>query len=168
MAKFALVSLLEGRVCQLVNSQEETFEVAGDLVWIECADEVDVDYDYINQEFVKRPKIMTNYQTARKVGYGDVGQQLGAIYDAIANGEEDVLAAWAERQRKVKILFPKGDENQEAVQAAQEEISRRMTAFRQYIEENGLEYGDKDFVGELADEYIAGTWVNPVSGPYVA
>ena len=167
MAKFALVSLLEGRVCQTADSEDGCFEVAGDLVWIECADEVSVEYDYIDKQFIKRPKIMTNYQTARKVGYGEVGRQLGDIYDALQSSNADeALAAWAERQTKLKILFPKGDENQEAVQAAQEEISRRLTEYRRYVEENGLEYGDPDFVMQVANEYIAGTWINPVSGPY--
>lgn len=167
MAKFALVSLLEGRVCQLVNSEEEKFEVAGDLTWIQCGDDVDIDFDYINQEFVKRPRIMTNYLMARKVGYGDVGAQLGEIYDALQGGDANVaLAAWAARQEKVKILFPKGDENQEAVDAAQREVSRRLQEHQAFVEANGLEYYEVDFVQAVADEYIAGTWVNPVSGPY--
>jgi hypothetical protein len=168
MAKFALVSLLQGRVCQLANSEEEKFEVAGDLTWIECGDEVDLDYDYINQSFVQRPKIMTNYQMARKVGYGDVGKQLGDIYDAIAAGGDanEALTTWAARQEKVKILFPKGDENQVAVDAAQREVSRRLQEHQAFIEANGLEYYEVDFIQQVADEYIAGKWINPVSGPY--
>lgn len=169
MAKFALVSLLEGRVCQLVDTAEEKFEVAGDLIWVDCGDEVTQEFDYINKEFVQRPKIMTNYQTARKVGYGEIGAQLGAIYDALqVGGSSEALTAWADRQTKIKALFPKGDDMQEAVQAAQEEVSRRLQEHHAFIEANGLEYYDIDAVGQLADEYLAGKWVNPVSGPYQA
>lgn len=169
MAKFALVSGLDGRICQTANSESETFEVAGDLSWLPCADEVDVDYNYVNEQFVKRPKVMTNYQTARKVGYGDIGAQLGSIYDAFQSSDADTaLTEWATRQTKVKALFPKGDANQLAVQAAQEEISRRMSEHEKYANDNNIPLVQVDFIGQLADEYLAGTWINPVSGAYSA
>jgi hypothetical protein len=163
MTKWALVS--GTRVHQV---EDQKFEVAGDLTWVPCEDNISIDYDYIDGEFVERPRIRTEVTVARKVGYGDIGKQLGDIYDAIASGNDanDALASWADVQRRVKILFPK--DNDDAVQAANDEIIKRQDEYLTYLEENGLTL-DKPtnyFTLEVADEYIAGTWICPIRGKY--
>lgn len=168
MAKYALVAFDGIRVNQVVDSKEECFDVHTNLRWVEGPDSISLDYDYIDGEFVERPKPTTTYAVARKVGYGDIGEQFGSIYDAIQNGDTDIFATWAENQRKIKILFPK--DNEDAVQAAQEEVSQRQHAYYESLTAQGLPIDKKasDFVLQVADDYIAGRWNNPITGPYTA
>lgn len=165
MTKWALIS--NGRINQV---EEEKFEVGGDLVWVECPDEVTIDFEYVNGEFKPIPKVRTHYTVARKVGYGDIGSQLGDIYDAMATGIDanEALATWAENQRKIKILLPK--DNDDAMDAAHDEILKRQDAYYNSRAEAGLPFdkGQSFFTLQLADDYINGVWDNPVTGPYVA
>ncbi len=164
MAKWALIS--GSRVCQVEDAK---FEVAGDLTWVECGDEITIDYEYINDEFVAKPKLRTEYVVARKVGYGDIGSQLGAIYDALNSGADAnvALESWARQQRLVKVLFPKDDDD--AMNAAHDEVLRRQEAYLIAMEEAGDYSSFKQpsfFTLQVAEDYVAGRWVNPVSGPY--
>lgn len=163
MTRWALVS--GTRVHQV---EDQKFDVAGDLEWVACDDNTTIDYDYIDGTFVERPRVRTEYRIARKVGYGDIGQQLGDIYDIISNGDDanTALSTWADNQRKVKILFPK--DNDDAVQAANDEVTRRQNEYLDYLEANNLTL-DRPvnyFTLEVADEYIAGTWICPIRGKY--
>lgn len=168
MAKYALIHKDVNRVNQVVDSITDCFDVHTDLRWIECPDDVTQDYKYENGEFVKIERPMTNYQVARKVGYGEIGEQLGTIYDGIAAGNDasSTLLAWTEKQTKIKALFPK--DNPEATQAAQDECSRRQTIYIEECELTGAEYtkNASAFVLEVAEDFISGKWNNPITGPY--
>jgi hypothetical protein len=165
--KFALVHKNEPRVHSVVNTKAECFEVHEDLTWYPCADFVDIDYLYIGNQFVYQEPPKTNYTVARKVGYGDVGAQLDSIFHSV-NAGEDALTEWAARIEKVKILFPK--DNQDAVNAANTEVIRRQEIYMDEKMSSGepILKTAADFTLEVAEDYIAGTWVNPVSGAYIA
>ena len=68
---------------------------------------------------------------------------------------------------KVKLVLPK--DSVLALNAAHDEILHRMNLHRDYCESLSipLEKTQRDFTLELADEYINGTWSNPVSGPFI-
>lgn len=167
MAKYALVHIRETRVQGIANNEAERFEVHPDMVWHKCPAEVEFmwEYDWVTGEFSPPNRPETNYTVARKVGYGDIGNQLDSIYKAIQTGESDPLASWAAKIEKVKILFPK--DNQAAVVAANDELSRRVDVMLKDFELNGTPMKTPDaLTQELADDYLAGRWDNPVTGPY--
>lgn len=169
MARWALVTKGQARVNQVAESNEDKFEVSEGLEWIQCGEDVTIDFEYVRGEFVRMAPITTQYTVARKVGFGDVGQQLGAIYDAMAGGADAqaALAEWAENQRLIKILFPK--DNDAAMQAAHDEVVKRQDMYYDYLTENNLPFDKQPnhFALELAKAYVNGDWVNPISGPYV-
>ena len=170
MAKYALIHKGETRINQVIDSEAEKFEVHENLEWIECPDNVTIDFEYIDGHFYETVKPKTNYLVARKVGYGDIGAQLGDIYDALAAGGDATaaLAQWQENQRLIKILFPK--DNDEAMDAAHEEVLRRQNLYYDYLVENGLEFDKQPnkFALEVATDYVEGRWICPVRGQYVA
>lgn len=171
MAKFALVHKMETRVHEVVDNVDQCFDVHEDLSWFPCPDETTRmwDYNWETKEFFERPQPMTNYMVARKVGYGEVGEQLDAIYKGYQNGDADPLSTWADKINNVKILIPKGDENQLAVHAMQMELNRRTEQMIRDFEDGKIPaiLPPSVMTQELAEDYKAGRWVNPVSGPYV-
>lgn len=169
MARYALVhNFMENRVQAIATNESEKFDVHTDLSWIPCPEEVEQmwNYDRDNGVFAPPPEMETHYTVARKVGYGDIGAQLGEIYDGLMSGQVDPLKAWATRLEKVKILFPK--DNHEAVNAAQRELNQRTSAHVEAVEAagTGAFRSPADLTEELADDFIAGRWNNPVTGPY--
>ena len=170
MAKFALVHKMETRVHEVVDSIDQCFEVHEDLSWFPCPDETTRmwDYNWETKEFWERPQPQTNYMVARKVGYGDIGKQLDDLFHGFNNGDTDPLARWADKIANVKILIPKGEENQPAVHAVQMELNRRGEQMTRDFEDGKIpEILPPDVMTQqLAEDYKAGRWVNPVSGPY--
>ena len=170
MAKFALVHKMETRVHEVVDNADQCFDVHGDLSWFPCPDECNRmwDYNWETGEFWERPQPQTNYMVARKVGYGEVGTQMDSIFWGYQNGDTDPLGTWAGNIQKVKALFPKGEENQAAVHAAQMELISRQEAMVRDFEDGKIPaiLPPNVMTLALAEDYIAGRWNNPVSGPY--
>lgn len=172
MAKYALVNIRESRVQAIANSEEERFDVHPDNIWHECPPEVDFmwNYNWGTGEWSPPLKPETRYEVARKVGYGDIGAQLGQIYDAMQSADATAaLSNWAANIERVKILFPK--DNHAAMQAANDELSRRIAVAVEAHEADPDNPANKlqppDIMTQrLAIDYIEGRWINPVSGPY--
>ena len=171
MAKYALVHIRETRVQAVANTPEERFDVHTDLLWHECPDDVEHmwEYNWETGEFSPPVHPETRYDVARKVGFGDVGAQLGFIYDALKEGGDptSALTEWAQRIENVKILFPKN--NHEAMIAANKELSRRVELMLNANEadpDNNPITPPDVMTQTLALDYIEGRWDNPVTGPY--
>ena len=165
--KFALVHKNEKRIHEVVTSEDDCFDIHEDFTWYKCDDNVTRDFEYVDGVFKLAEQPLTHYTVARKVGYGDIGAQLGSIYDAIMSGADDALSDWAVRQRKIKILFPK--DNVYATNAANDEVRRRQDIYYEEVHSLGkpIEKQASDFTLEVAEDYISGKWINPVTGPYV-
>lgn len=157
MPKYALVHKGETRVQAIANTAEERFDVHEDFVWHQCPDQVERqwDYNWETQEWTPERVAETHYTVCRRIGYGDVGAQLGAIYDAMTSGTNEPFEMWLEHQRLVKLLFPK--DNQAAVEAANAELGRRMDEKYAVNENPDL----PALTLQLAKDFEAGTWVNP-------
>ena len=172
MAKYALVHIRETRVQGIANNEDERFPVHTDLIWQECPDEVEFmwDYNWETGEFAPPFKPETRYEVARKVGYGDIGAQLGQIYDAMQSSDAtSALTEWAANIERIKLLFPK--DNKAAMLAANDELSRRVEIMLAEHDADPTNPDKKVLPPEvmsqaLAKDYVEGRWDNPVSGPY--
>jgi len=168
MAKYALVhNFMETRVQAVATTEAEKFDIHSDLSWIPCSDDVEQGWEYNKETGTFQPwqDPPTHYTVARRVGYGDVGAQLGEIFDAIQSGNANALTSWASRIEKIKILLPK--DNEAAVIAVQNELNQRNQTMADKAEAGEIDFQDApDVVTQLADEYINGTWICPVRGQY--
>jgi hypothetical protein len=168
---YALVNKNDSRVHEITKYKKDCFEVHSDFSWVLCEDEVNTDYTYDNvtAKFKKMEKYKTEYTVARQIAYGTAGAQLDGLYHTIQNGgsADEYWENWKNEIEKVKLVLPK--DSVLALNAAHDEILHRMNLHRDYCESLSipLEKTQRDFTLELADEYINGTWSNPVSGPFI-
>lgn len=95
----ALLSTVEvGRILE-IRPDDEVFEVAPQLYWVDCPDYINFDYTYNaeTQEFefaIPTSIPQDRFEIARVIGYGGLGEQLDMLYRELkesgsisANGE---------------------------------------------------------------------------------
>jgi hypothetical protein len=109
--KKALMSI-QGYVHQIVDPGED-FEIYcgpdATIQWVDAPDDITIDWTLewspsANQMvWVKRDKVYTDPETARKVAYGDVGAQLDMLYKDMVNGTN----FWQDHIASVKASIPK-------------------------------------------------------------
>lgn len=168
--QYALVNKNDFRVHEIVKYKKDCFEVHSDFSWVLCEDEVDSDYTYnnITAKFKKMEKYKTEYNVARQIAYGSAGAQLDGLYHILKDGgsSDEYWENWKSEIEKIKLVLPK--DSVEALNAAHDEILHRMNLHRDECESLSIpfEKSQRDFTLELADEYINGTWSNPISGSY--
>lgn len=114
--KKALVSY-QGYVSKIVNPGEEGPLYEGPdatIAWVDAPDNIQMDWtlEYSpSQEimvWVERDGPYTDNAVARKVAYGEIGAQLGMIFDDIkANGKLDENSSWYQHQVLVKSMIDK-------------------------------------------------------------
>lgn len=115
--KKALVGY-QGWVSQVVEpgQEHEIFEGPGaTMMWVNAPDNITMDWtlewspSQQQMVWVERDGPFTSNEVARKVAYGEVGAQLGMIFDAIKeNGVLDTNSEWFQHQVMVKSMIPKG------------------------------------------------------------
>ena len=70
MSKYALIQ--GTRVCEVVNSQSERFDVHNSLSWVACGDEVTDRYTYESGQFIApTADPAPTYQELRSAAYAD-------------------------------------------------------------------------------------------------
>jgi hypothetical protein len=90
-----------------VQFDELTFEVHPDFIWVDCPDEVTVDYLYIDGEFIEK-QFSVSIETERRVAYKDIGEQLDMIWHELENsGSISNTGEWFTHIKNVKESFPK-------------------------------------------------------------
>ena len=114
--KKALVSY-QGTVGKIVNPGEEGPIYEGPdatIAWVDAPDQVQLDWTLEwspSQEimvWVERDGPPSDNGVARRVAYGELGAQLGMIFDDIkANGKLDQTSDWYQHQVLVKSMIPK-------------------------------------------------------------
>ena len=114
--KKALVSY-QGYVSEIKDPGEEHEIYEGPdatIAWVDAPDNVQLEWTLewspSKQEmvWVEREGAFTNNEVARKVAYGEVGAQLGMIFDDIkANGVLDTNSAWYQHIVNVKSIIEK-------------------------------------------------------------
>ena len=114
--KKALVSY-QGYVSKIVDPGEEGPIYEGPdatIMWVDAPDNIQMDWTLEwspSQKvmvWVERDGPFTDNAVARKVAYGEVGAQLGLIFDAIKeNGVLDTNSDWFKHQVLVKSMIPK-------------------------------------------------------------
>lgn len=114
--KKALVSY-QGFVSEIRDPGEEYEIYEGPdatIAWVDAPDNVQLEWTLEwspsrgEMIWVERDGPFTNNEVARKVAYGEVGAQLGMIFDDIKeNGVLDVNSAWYQHVLNVKQLIEK-------------------------------------------------------------
>lgn len=153
--KYALIHKDHTTVNEVVDSPEARFEVHADFSWIECADNVDNRWSYVDGQFIEPAPFMTEYSVARRVHYDEPGAQLDMIYHAYNDGVADPFAAWAEEQAKIKELFDKN--NVDLMNAANTETARRAAELTSQPGFKGP-ISMRKIALELYADWKAGTW----------
>lgn len=112
----------QGWVSEIRNPGEEYEIYEGPdatIAWVDAPDEITLDWTLewspSKQEmvWVEREAPHTSNNVARKVAYGEVGAQLGMIFDALKeNGTLDQNSDWFKHQVAVKELIPKQEEDE--------------------------------------------------------
>jgi hypothetical protein len=85
------------------------------MMWVDAPDDITINWTleysprYACMVWVERPRPYTNLEVARKVGYGDVGEQLGMLFDDLkANGTLSAeTSSWFEHVSYIKNVIPK-------------------------------------------------------------
>jgi hypothetical protein len=83
-------------------------------MWVDAPDEINrfwtLEYSPSQRimVWIERDGAFTDHGVARTVAYGDIGAQLGAIFDDIKeHGQLDQNSAWYQNQVLIKSLIPK-------------------------------------------------------------
>jgi len=84
------------------------------MMWVDAPDDIAIcwtlEYSPSNKCMVwcERPQPYTNLETARKVGYGDIGEQLGMIFDDLkTHGTLDPsTSTWFQHVDYIKQVIP--------------------------------------------------------------
>ena len=114
--KKALVSY-QGFVSQIVDPGED-FEIYegpdAAMAWVDAPDNIQVEWTLewspTQQKmiWVEREGAFSSNEVARKVAYGEIGAQLGQIFDDIKeHGTLDTNSAWFQHVQNVKTLIDK-------------------------------------------------------------
>jgi hypothetical protein len=114
--KKAIVSY-QGFVSKIVDPGEETDIYEGPdatFVWVDAPDNVQMDWtlewspSQQQMIWVERDGPFTDNAVARKVAYGEVGAQLGMLYDELkANGSISTDGEWFQHISMVKAVIDK-------------------------------------------------------------
>lgn len=118
--KKALVSY-QGYVSQIVDPGEDHEIYEGPdatIAWVDAPDNIQLDWTLEwspskgEMIWVERDAPYTDNAVARSVAYGQIGDQLGMIFDDIkANGKLDENSEWFQHIQNVKSLIPKPTPN---------------------------------------------------------
>jgi hypothetical protein len=92
-----------------IVQDDAVFEVHEDFFWVDCPDNIDIDYKYENGEFIKIEYIK-DFNIERSMEYGSIGSQLDMIWHEInTNGSITKDGEWFNHIKSVKDNIPKGD-----------------------------------------------------------
>lgn len=174
--KYVLIYKNDERIHEVASTKEDCFDVHEDFSWIPVSTELPISrdtYTFNKTTGILTPieKVRTHYSVARGIGYGSVAEQMDGLYHWLLNGDgsaEEYWAKWQADINKVKILFPK--DNDDATNAAHDEVLDRFDSYMKECERSGTnpQKTQREFMLELAQEYIDGIWNNPVTGQYIA
>lgn len=87
---------------EVVDIQEEEFEVHPDLIWVPCDSSVSAGDKYINGVFVAPEPVVLSYDYARRAEYPPITDQLDYLY-------HHGFDAWKTMIAQIKNRYPKGD-----------------------------------------------------------
>ena len=115
MAHYFLVDRNSKLVCQIVPSQDDTFEVHEDLMWVAGPDTIDEGCDCPEYEYheptnsIRRaPVPQTPYELARRMNYDPMMEQLDQLWhdmdSGVVPGKEGI---WYQKVKQIKESFPK-------------------------------------------------------------
>ena len=111
MAKFALVNRSTGNLTDICNEADK-FEVYqgadAEFKWCEVPDDTTYDHYMVNGVVIHREEnedLREDAEVARRLAYGDVGEQLDMIYRDNVNGTTE----WKDHVANVKATTTKPD-----------------------------------------------------------
>ena len=111
MAKFALVNRFTGNLTDICNEADK-FEVYqgadAEFKWCEVPDDTTYDHYMVNGVVIHREEnedLREDAEVARRLAYGDVGEQLDMIYRDNVNGTTE----WKDHVANVKATTTKPD-----------------------------------------------------------
>ena len=92
---------------KVVDVQENEFEVADTMSWVDCDNTVKIGDLYDGSNFTTPEEPELTYDTKRRKGYGEIGDQLDLLYKDLVAGKLDETGEWAKLIKQVKEDNPK-------------------------------------------------------------
>lgn len=92
---------------QVVDIQENEFEVHESMSWVECDNTVEVGYTYENGVFAAPTVGSTPYDLARRMNYPPIVEFVDAYYWS-QNGDNSKMQEYLAKVTEIKNKYPKG------------------------------------------------------------
>lgn len=91
---------------KVVDVQENSFDVHESMFWVDCGNDVEVDYIYDNGNLVKPPEPIVPYDIARRMEYPILADFADAYYWA-QQGDNTKMDEYLAKITEIKQKYPK-------------------------------------------------------------